>query len=89
MMESASGETRPEFFTRENIHNDIKKIGEVAREALKLELKGKYFAVTTNQENGWIVEKHYATITGKERILPTMYTITQQASEEEHSQESS
>jgi hypothetical protein len=41
------------------------------------------------KENGWIVEKHYTTITGKERILPTMYTVTQQASEEEHSQASS
>jgi hypothetical protein len=25
------------------------------------------------KENGWILEKHYSSITGKERILPTMY----------------
>jgi hypothetical protein len=25
------------------------------------------------KENGWIIEKHYSSITGKERILPTMY----------------
>jgi hypothetical protein len=25
------------------------------------------------KENGWILEKHYSLITGKERILPTMY----------------
>jgi hypothetical protein len=39
------------------------------------------------KENGWILEKHYATITGKERILPTMYATTP-ASEEEKSQAS-
>lgn len=48
MMESALGEKSAEIFTRGHIRNDIEKLGEVAREALKRELKGKYFSVTTD-----------------------------------------
>lgn len=49
MMEITSGEqNKPEFFTAANIRDDIKELGGVVKEAVKRELTGKFFSVTTD-----------------------------------------
>jgi hypothetical protein len=86
MMEQASGGKFPDFDAKA-IRKEVMLLGDICKTAVKEELKGKYFAVTTDHwtsnnnesyENHAILCKHYEAITGvplTEAILPGIYDM--------------
>jgi hypothetical protein len=69
-------------FPSEQLWSIASRIVTIRRAKLSSEIVANIMLL---KENGWILEKHYSSITGKEGILPTMYgsTILKAAPEED------